>query len=42
MRASANLKPTTKAKPFSGLEIVRVHDQNDFRGLGVIPTTRTE
>ena len=42
MRASAHLILVTQTKQFSSFEIIRVHDQNDFRGFGVIPTTWDE
>ena len=39
---SSNLKPMTQAKHFSGFKIIRVHDQNYFRGFRVIPPSRAE
>ena len=42
MRASANLRTFTKAKPFSGFYIIWVHNQNSFQGYGLIPITRAE
>ena len=39
---SANLKLVTQAKPFPVFEIIWVHNQNAFRGFGVITTTRAE
>ena len=36
----ANLKPTTHAKFFHHFGIVRIHDQNYFSGIRVIPSFR--
>ena len=42
IRTSANLKPVTQTKQFSGFDIIWVHGQNAFGGLGLIPTTRAK
>ena len=42
MRARAHIKPMTQAKPFYGFDIIWMHYQNDFRGLGVIPTPQAD
>ena len=40
-RASENLKFVMQAKPFSVFEIILVHDQNSFEGLGWYPQLST-
>ena len=41
-RVSAHLKSVMRAKSFSGFNIIRVHDQNNFLGFGIIPMTQDE
>ena len=41
-RVSAHLKSVMRAKSFSGFNIIRVHDQNNFLGFGIIPVTQDE
>ena len=38
----AHFKPMTQAKTFSVFEIVLVQNQNNFRSIGVIPTSRAK
>ena len=40
-RAGTHLKPVTRAKQFSGLEILWMHDQYDFGWFGMISMPQT-
>ena len=42
MRSHAHFKSVTQAKPFSGFKIVSMHDQNFFRGFGVITLSQSD
>ena len=39
-RDRTHLKPKTQDKPFSVFEIIRMNNQNNFSGFGVIPSSR--
>ena len=39
-RVHSHLKLMTQSKFLSGFEIVRIHNQNDLKGFGLIPLSR--